>query len=65
MTGTVARVILDKGFGFIKCGEDDYFFHRSAVQGKFEELTVGATVEFEEDQGPKGLRAKDVRGAVQ
>lgn len=65
MTGTVARVIQDKGFGFIKCGEDDYFFHRSEVDGRFEKLLVGATVEFDEDTGPKGLRAKNVRAVVQ
>ena len=61
MKGTVKRVQKEKGFGFIK-GEDgdEYFFHRSAVTFSFDEVRDGMKVEFEPDEGPKGLRAKDV-----
>ena len=35
MTGTIARLQLEKGFGFIKDNAgQDYFFHRSAVVGE-------------------------------
>ena len=41
MTGTISKVISDKGFGFIQ-GEDrqEYFMHRSAVRdgSVFEQL---------------------------
>ena len=64
MTGKIARVMADKGFGFIT-GEDgsDYFFHRSAVTGGglFEQLRDGSPVTFDVGQGPKGPRAENVR----
>jgi CspA family cold shock protein len=63
MTGKIARVVQDKGFGFIS-GDDgqDYFFHRSAVQdAEFDHLTAGTRVSFEASHGPKGLRAEAVR----
>jgi len=62
MKGTVARLIRDKGFGFIK-GEDntEYFFHRSAVQGgRFEDLEDNQPVEFDAGSGPKGPRAENI-----
>lgn len=62
MTGTVKRIVKDKGFGFI-LGEDrkEYFFHRTALKNKkFEELAEGDEVEFEDSDGSKGPRAEDV-----
>jgi len=62
MTGTVKRIVKDKGFGFIQ-GEDEqeYFFHRSALKNiKFEELQEQQEVTFEEDEGAKWLRAEDI-----
>ena len=33
-TGTIARLLIDKGFGFIRDeGGTEHFFHRSAVRG--------------------------------
>jgi cold shock protein len=64
MTGTIAKVISDKGFGLIQ-GEDghEYFMHRSAVRdgSVFEQLREGQTVVFEAGRGDKGLRAENVR----
>ena len=64
MTGTVAKVMSDKGFGFIQ-GEDgqEYFMHRSAVRdgSVFEQLREGQTVVFEAGRGDKGPRAENVR----
>jgi cold shock protein len=61
-TGTIARVILDKGFGFIRDERgQEYFFHRSGVDGSFDELHQGQNVSFEEEISPKGPRAKNVR----
>lgn len=62
MKGRVARIVSDRGFGFVK-GSDgkDYFFHRSAVQNAtFETLRQGDEVEFEDTDGQKGLRAENV-----
>jgi CspA family cold shock protein len=64
MTGTIAKVMSDKGFGFIQ-GEDgqEYFMHRSAVRdgSVFEQLREGQTVVFEAGRGDKGPRAENVR----
>ena len=63
MTGTIKRLMRDKGFGFIAAGGDaDYFFHRSACTGmRFDDLREGQTVTFEVGQGPKGPRAENVK----
>ena len=48
MRGTVAEIIIDRGFGFID-GEDgqQYFFHRNALDGiDFGDLGAGTAVEF-------------------
>jgi CspA family cold shock protein len=63
ITGTVARIILDKGFAFIQTnGDVEYFFHRSALIGaKFELLREGQAVIFDEGDNTKGPRAERVR----
>ena len=63
MTGTIARLQLEKGVGFIKDSSgQDYFFHRSAVFGEgIENLREGDSVEFTVGEGPKGPRAESVR----
>jgi CspA family cold shock protein len=53
----------EKGFGFIEQedGGDDVFVHHSDIQGTgFKSLSENDVVEFEIDQGPKGLRASNV-----
>ncbi len=63
MTGTV-KTKTTKGFGFIaRDGETkDLFFHSNDLSGiTFDQLEVGAKVEFEIEEGPKGPAAKNVR----
>jgi CspA family cold shock protein len=63
-TGTVKRIAQDKGFGFIRdAGGQEYFFHRSSVDGSFDNLQEGQQVRFEEEASVKGPRAKSVRPA--
>lgn len=61
--GRIARILLDKGFGFIQAeGEArELFFHRSACRNRtFEMLKPGDKVTFEEGSGAKGPRAENV-----
>ena len=62
-TGTIARLLIDKGFGFIRDeGGIEHFFHRSAVRGAvFELLREGQRVEFQPEESAKGPRAGDIR----
>ena len=63
-TGTIVRVAREKGFGFIRDERgQELFFHRSSVQGSFEDLTEGQRVTFEEEASAKGPRAGNVRPA--
>jgi CspA family cold shock protein len=62
-TGTIKRLVRDRGFGFIRDdGGQEWFFHRSAVgEGGFEQLAEGQRVQFDEEPSPKGPRAANVR----
>ena len=65
-TGTVKKVIADRGFGFITAeDEKDYFFHRDALDSSldFDRLIGGERVEFEIEASPKGPRAAKVHAA--
>ena len=61
-TGTIKRMIRDKGFGFIAAGDGEYFFHQSAcVDTPFDQLREGQNVSFDIGRGPKGPRAENVK----
>ncbi|MGZ9059866.1 MAG: cold-shock protein [Burkholderiaceae bacterium] len=63
VSGTIKRIVSDKGFGFVAAEDGtEYFFHNSACVGtRFDELREGQTVTFEKGQGPKGPRAENIR----
>jgi CspA family cold shock protein len=60
--GTVKWFNEDKGFGFIQREEGaDVFVHYSAIRGDgIRNLAEGQRVEFNVEQGRKGLQATDV-----
>ncbi len=66
MTGTVKRVVGERGFGFIAAEDgQEYFFHRSGMDSSltFEQLTAGERVSFDVERSDKGPRAARVRAA--
>ena len=61
--GTVKWFNNAKGYGFLKpeSGDQDVFIHFSAIQmDGYKTLKEGQTVEFELEEGPKGLHAQNV-----
>jgi CspA family cold shock protein len=65
-TGTIKKVVSDRGFGFI-AAEDakEYFFHKDGLDSSlnFDRLVGGEKVTFEIEQSPKGARASHVSAA--
>ena len=65
-TGTIKKIVADRGFGFI-AAEDakEYFFHRGGLDSSldFDRLVGGEKVKFEIEQSPKGPRAAQVSAA--
>lgn len=65
MTGTIRRILQDRGFGFIEPddGGKELFFHKSRLAPRvpFEDLREGDEVEFRIRPGEKGPQAVDVK----
>ena len=61
MKGTVKFFNNMKNYGFIEPeeGSEDFFVHRSDVEG--EPISEGDVVEFETEEGEKGPRAVNVK----
>lgn len=63
-SGTVKWFNQEKGFGFISpdAGGPDVFVHYSGIEGRgFRVLEENQRVQFEVEQGQKGLQAVSVR----
>lgn len=63
--GTVKWFNAAKGYGFIQrsTGEDVFVHYKSVEMDGFRTLKEGETVEFDIEQGPKGLQAVKVKKA--
>jgi CspA family cold shock protein len=62
--GTVKWFSNVKGYGFVNTEDDeaDIFAHFSAIEmDGYKKLTSGQKVEFEIDDGPRGLQAQNIR----
>ena len=67
-TGIVKWFNNAKGYGFVTPddGEQDVFVHFSAIDMEgYRTLKEGQRVEFEVEQGPKGLHAQNLHAAAQ
>ena len=65
-SGTVKKVVSERGFGFITADDGkEYFFHRTSLDASldFDRLSGGEKVEFDIEQSPKGPRASRVHAA--
>jgi cold shock protein len=65
-TGTIKKVVSDRGFGFITAEDGkDYFFHRDGLDSSldFDRLAGGEKVSFEVEASPRGPRATKVTAA--
>ncbi len=65
-TGTIKKVVSDRGFGFIAADDGkEYFFHRNGLTSSldFDRLAGGEKVQFQIEQSPKGPRATNVQSA--
>ena len=64
-TGTVKWFSNVKGYGFVNTDdneEEDIFVHYSAIEmDGYKKLTSGQKIEFDIDEGPKGLQAQNIR----
>jgi CspA family cold shock protein len=67
-TGKVKWFNDQKGFGFICSDTDgkDVFVHHTIIEGQgFKTLNDGEAVEYEYEEGPKGMKATKVRRSAE
>jgi len=65
-TGTIKKLVSDRGFGFIAAEDGrEYFFHRTGLDNSlnFDSLAGGERVTFEIEPSQKGPRANRVKPA--
>ena len=65
-TGTIKKVISERGFGFISAPDGkEYFFHKDGLSSSldFDRLMGGESVSFDIESNPKGERAVRVQAA--
>ena len=62
MKGKVKKFDKEKGYGFIiaEDGQDVFFHYSSLLSDGFKTAEAGDEVEFEIEESPKGLKAKNV-----
>ncbi len=65
--GTVKWFNASKGYGFIQreAGEDVFVHYKSILSDGYKTLNQGDRVQFEVEEGPKGLQAKNVKKITQ
>jgi cold shock protein len=68
-TGTIVRLVRDRGFGFIRAEDgQEIFFHATGVTGDtpYDSLTEGQRVTYDrtQDDRGRGQRAVNVRPAA-
>ncbi len=65
MTGTIKKILKQKGYGFIAPddGGEDVFFHRRSMAPRvqFDDLSEGDSVQFQTRRGEKGPVAFDLK----
>ena len=63
-TGTIKKLVSDRGFGFIAAEDGrEYFFHRTGLDSSvnFDSLAGGERVNFEIEPSQKGPRANRIK----
>lgn len=64
-TGSIVRLIRDRGFGFVRdeSGSEIFFHHSTLPPGEFDALQEGQQIEFDIENDPRGRgqRAGNVR----
>jgi ribosomal subunit interface protein len=62
-SGVIAKLFPDDGYGFLEGadGREIYFHANSVLNQDFDDLEIGLSVQFAEEQGDKGPQASTVR----
>ncbi len=65
--GTVKWFNASKGYGFIQreAGEDVFVHYKSIMMDGYKTLNQGDRVQFDVEEGPKGLQATNVKKITQ